>query len=46
MIIINCTYKTNKYKLFLLIITNINALKELFYVIFYFLITKKYNDYF
>ena len=41
----NCIYKTNKYKLFLLIIKNVNALNELFYVIFCFLIIKKIKNY-
>ena len=42
----NCIYKTNKYKFSLFIITNANVLKESFYVIFYFLIIKEYDDYF
>ena len=46
MIIINCIYKTNKYKLSLFIIISVNALKESFYMIFCFLIAKKYNNYF
>ena len=46
MIIINCIYKTNKYKFSLFIITNINVLKKSFYITFCFLIAKEYNDYF
>ena len=46
MIIMNVIYKTNKYNFFLLIITGINALKETFYMIFYFLIAKYFEDYF
>ena len=45
MFIINIIYKINKYKLFLFIITNINALKNLFYIIFYFLTQKKNKNY-
>ena len=36
----NFIYKMNKYKFSLFIITNVNALRELFYIIFYFLIAK------
>ena len=46
MIIINVIYKTNKYKFLLLIIMSTNALKETFYMIFYFLIAKYFEDYF
>ena len=42
----NCIYKINKYKLLLFIITSANVLKELFYMIFCFLIAKQYDDYF
>ena len=41
MFIINCIYKISKYKFSLFIITNVNALNELFYIIFYFLIVEK-----
>ena len=46
MIIMNVIYKTNKYKFLLLIIINTNALKELFYIIFCFLIVKYFENYF
>ena len=46
MFIINVIYKINKYKFFLFIITNINALKDFFYVVFYFIIIKKNEDYY
>ena len=38
MTIINIIYKINKYKLSLFIIYDINPLKKLFYIAFYFLI--------
>ena len=41
----NVTYKTNRYRLSLLIITNVNALRDSFYMIFCFLVTKKDEDY-
>ena len=36
----------NKYNFFLFIIMNANVLKKSFYMIFYFLIAKQYNNYF
>ena len=42
----NYIYKTNRYKLSLLIIIDINALEELFYVIFYFLAIENFENYF
>ena len=41
----NCIYKINKYKLFLFIITNVNILNELFYVIFCFLVIEEIKNY-
>ena len=41
MIIMNVIYKINKYKFFLFIIYDINALKNLFYTTFCFLTQKK-----
>ena len=45
MFIINYIYKINKYKFYLFIITSVNALSELFYMTFYFLIVEKIKDY-
>ena len=45
MIIINVTYKTNRYRLSLLIIIGVNALRSSFYMIFCFLVTKEDENY-
>ena len=42
----DATYKTNRYKLPLLIITGINALGGSFYVAFCFLAGEQFEDYF
>jgi hypothetical protein len=44
-LIINCTYKTNKYKMFLMIIFDQIALHKIFYVAFCFMTKEKQNDY-
>ena len=45
MIIINAIYKTNRYRLPLLIITDVNALENLFYVVFCFIAAENNEDY-
>ena len=45
-VIMDATYKTNRYKLPLLIITGINALGGSFYVAFCFLAGEQFEDYF
>jgi len=44
-LIINCTYKTNRYKMPLLIITRVTILNATFYVAFCFMKDKSYSDY-
>ena len=44
-LIINCIYKTNKYKIFLLIIIEIIVLNIIFYVDFCFIKKENYNNY-
>ncbi len=44
-ILINCIYKTNRYKMSLLIIIEIIVLNTTFYVAFYFIKDKNYSDY-
>jgi len=44
-LIINCIYKINKYKIFLFIIIEIIVLNIIFYVEFYFIKGKNYNNY-
>jgi len=44
-LIIDCTYKTNKYKMFLLIIIEVIALNTTFYVAFCFMKDESYSDY-
>ena len=41
----NCIYKTNHYKLFLMIINEVTLFNITFYITFYFLIAKKEKDY-
>ncbi len=44
-LIMNCIYKINRYKMLLLIIIEIIALNIFFFVNFYFMIAKKTSDY-
>lgn len=44
-LIMNCIYKINKYKMLLLIIINITSLNIFYYVIFCFMKDKSFNDY-
>jgi len=44
-LIINCIYKTNKYKMFLLIIIEVTCLNIFFFVVFYFIKSKNFNNY-
>ena len=44
-LIMNCIYKINKYKILLLIIINITSLNIFYYVIFCFMKDKSFNDY-
>ncbi len=44
-LIMNCTYKTNRYKMSLMIISDQIALHKNFYVVFCFMTKKKQNDY-
>jgi len=44
-LIINCIYKINKYKMSLLIIIKIIILNIIFYVAFYFIKSENYNNY-
>jgi len=44
-LIMNCTYKTNKYKMLLLIIIKIIVLNIIFYVAFCFIKDESYSDY-
>ncbi len=44
-LVMNCTYKTNKYKMSLLIITGVTALNITFYVAFCFMKGENYGDY-
>ncbi len=44
-LIMNCIYKTNKYKMLLMIVFNQIALHKTFYVAFCFMIKEKQNDY-
>jgi len=41
---INCIYKTNRYKMSLLIIIEVIVLNIMFYVAFYFIKDKNYSD--
>ena len=44
-LLMNCTYKINKYKMPLLIIIEIIVLNIIFYVDFCFMKGERYNDY-
>ncbi len=44
--IMNCIYKTNRYKIFLLIINDQISLHINFYVVFCFMMIETYSDYF
>jgi hypothetical protein len=44
-LIMNCIYKTNKYKMFLMIIFDQIELHKIFYVTFCFMFKEKQNDY-
>jgi len=44
-ILMNCIYKTNKYKMSLLIIIKVIVLNITFYVAFYFIKDENYSDY-
>ncbi len=44
-LIMNCIYKTNKYKMFLMIIFNQIKLHKIFYAAFCFMFKEKQNDY-
>ncbi len=44
-ILINCIYKINKYKILLLIIIKVIVLNIIFYIAFYFIKDKNYNKY-
>ena len=44
-LLMNCTYKINKYKMSLLIIIEVISLNIIFYVDFYFMEKKRYDDY-
>ena len=44
-ILINCIYKTNRYKILLLIIIEIIVLNITFYVAFYFIKGENYSNY-
>ncbi|EMT67517.1 hypothetical protein FOC4_g10005612, partial [Fusarium odoratissimum] len=44
-LIVNYTYKTNKYKIPLLNIVNINAIGSTFYIIFIYLSGKEKEDF-
>ncbi len=44
-ILMNCIYKTNKYKMLLLIIIKVIVLNIIFYVAFCFMKDENYNDY-
>jgi len=44
-ILMNCIYKINKYKMSLLIIIKVIALNIIFYVAFYFMKGENYIDY-
>ena len=44
-LILNCTYKINKYKIFLIIIANQTVLKNFFFIEFAFLFDKKQNNF-
>lgn len=44
-LIMNCIYKINKYKMLLLIIINITSLNIFYYIIFCFMKDKSFNDY-
>ncbi len=44
-ILINCIYKINKYKMSLLIIIEIIVLNIMFYVAFYFIKSENYSNY-
>jgi hypothetical protein len=43
--VMNCTYKINKYKMSLFIVSDQIALHKIFYVAFCFMTKKKQNDY-
>lgn len=45
MLLIDCIYKTNYYRLLLLDIVSIASTKQLYYIGFIFIKAKKYNDY-
>ena len=45
MIIINVIYKINRYRFSLFIIISVNALEDLFYINFYFLIIETEENY-
>ncbi len=44
-LVMNCTYKINKYKMLLFIVSDQIALHKIFYVAFCFMTKKKQNDY-
>jgi len=44
-ILINCIYKINRYKISLLIIIKVIALNITFYVVFYFIKDENYSNY-
>ena len=44
-LLMNCTYKINKYKISLLIIIEVISLNIIFYVNFCFMKEKRHNDY-
>jgi hypothetical protein len=43
--VMNCTYKINKYKMSLFIVSDQIVLHKIFYVAFCFMTKKKQNDY-
>ena len=45
-VIMDATYKTNRYRLPLLIITGTTELESSFYIAFYFLAGEQFEDYF
>jgi len=44
-ILINCIYKINRYKMFMLTIIEVIVLNIMFYVAFCFIKDENYNDY-
>ncbi len=44
-LIMNCIYKINKYKMLLLIIINVTSLNIFYYVIFCFMKDESFNNY-